>query len=273
MNDQTAIQEPLNDEPFVDRIRYDACPLCASSSIRREHVADCSRHPMWKPPLGHQMIWMRCDACGHGFTEGYFTDEALSVVFENTQENQRPGVNVEKNRYVSAAMVDTILPFKDTGRWLDIGFGNGSLLFTAEEYGFEPVGLDMREESVARMRALGFEAHCLDVTKATEIGAFDVISMADVLEHIPFPNEALAAARALLAEDGVLFVSMPNADCFPWRQMTETRTNPYWGELEHYHNFGRARLYQLLQSHGLEPLRYRVSQRYRVGMEVVARKV
>jgi hypothetical protein len=48
--------------------------------------------------------------------------------------------------------------------------------------------------------------------------------------------------------------------------------NPYWGEIEHYHNFGRRRLYALLEEHGFEPARYGVSFRYRACMEVIARR-
>ena len=57
-----------------------------------------------------------------------------------------------------------------------------------------------------------------------------------------------------------------------WRLLDAVNANPYWGELEHYHNFGRARLYALLIEYGFEPLHYRVSERYRVCMEVIARR-
>jgi hypothetical protein len=48
--------------------------------------------------------------------------------------------------------------------------------------------------------------------------------------------------------------------------------NPYWGEIEHYHNFSRKRLYALLQNHGFKPADYHISERYRVCMEVIAIK-
>jgi hypothetical protein len=57
-----------------------------------------------------------------------------------------------------------------------------------------------------------------------------------------------------------------------WKAMDRQRANPYWAEIEHYHNFGRSRLYALLREMGFEPLRYGISERYRAGMEVIARK-
>src|ERR1041385_9257645 len=127
--------------------------------------------------------------------------------------------------------------------------------------GFDPVGLDLRPTSVEAMRKLGFEAHCLDVTAFDSPNRFSVVSMADVLEHMPFPKDGLGAAYRLLAPDGVLFVSMPNYDCAAWRLLDIVKANPYWGELERYHNFGRARLYALLDECGFEPLHYAISDR------------
>jgi SAM-dependent methyltransferase len=146
-------------------------------------------------------------------------------------------------------------------------------LVTAAEFGYEVVGLDLREEGVARMRELGFDARCMNLVDLEAPQGFDVISMADVLEHMPFPKSALLHARKLLRRGGALFVSMPNSDCFAWKELDRTKTNPYWGELEHFHNFGRARLHQLLRESGFLPIRYGISQRYLACMEVVARPI
>jgi protein O-GlcNAc transferase len=64
--------------------------------------------------------------------------------------------------------------------------------------------------------------------------------MADVLEHMPYPKKRLAAAHRLLQPGGALFVSMPNRDSMVWRLLDAAEANPYWAELEHYHNFGRS---------------------------------
>jgi protein O-GlcNAc transferase len=91
------------------------------------------------------------------------------------------------------------------GAWLDVGFGNASLLFTAEGWGFVPVGLDLRRANVEALQRTGIEAHCRDLASLEGEARFSVISMADVLEHMPFPREGLTAARRLLAPGGILF--------------------------------------------------------------------
>ena len=74
----------------------------------------------------------------------------------------------------------------------------------------------------------------------------------------------------LLRPGGIAFLSMPNADSFLWQFLTRNGANPYWGEIEHYHNFGRRRLIGLLQECGFEPVHYGVRTRYRACMEVIA---
>jgi hypothetical protein len=66
---------------------------------------------------------------------------------------------------------------------------------------------------------------------------------------------------------------MPNMDTALWRLMDKQQKNPFWTDLETYHHFTRQRLYDLLAQHGLVPVEYSVSERYRSSMEVLAVKV
>jgi predicted TPR repeat methyltransferase len=218
---------------------------------------------------------MKCADCAHVFVDGYFTDDAFAILFQRVHEYQSPAWNHDHNqRLLHARMVASVANHRPDlgGRWLDVGFGNGLLMTTAEEFGFDVMGIDLRAASVRAMIDLGFHAECVDLA-VFEAPKFDVISMADVLEHMPFPKVGLAAAHRLLSDGGLLFLSMPNMDCFAWRSYDHFRTNPYWAELEHFHNFSRKRLYALLEEHGFEPRSYGVSERYFVGMEVIAAKL
>lgn len=258
--------------PPRPRVLYAACPLCGGTELRPLCSADCSGHALYHPLVPPLINWVECAGCGHVCTDGYLPDDVLAAVFARTQPNQEPGVAFEQLRGVSARIVGQVARYVTEGRWLDVGFGNGSLLFTAEEWGFEPQGLDLRPGSVGKLRQLGIPARCADVTTLDEPGAYNVLSFADVLEHMPFPREGLRAAHRLLQPGGVLFLSMPHYGCMAWRLLDAARANPYWAELEHYHNFSRARLQALLAEEGFTPLHYAVSERYRVCMEIIARR-
>src|SRR5262249_25547322 len=189
--------------------------------------------------------------------------------FANTLEHQVPGSRLEQQREVSATMVAKVVPYVSSGPWLDVGFGNGSLLFTAAEFGFRPIGIDLRPTSVEAMHRFGVQTYRGAFPHFAYREPISVISFAAVLEHMPYPRKALVAARNLLSPAGVLLVSMPNYGSPVWRYLDSTKANPYWGELEHFHNFSRERLYSLMHEHGFEPLRYDISRRYRLCMEVL----
>jgi SAM-dependent methyltransferase len=254
------------------RIIFEGCPLCKSRNTATLRTADCSRHPLYNPITAPTMTWIRCNDCSHVFTDGYFSPEVAAIIFEKTHDYQKPGSGFEQQRMISARMVESVAQYISGGSWLDVGFGNGSLLFTAEEWGFTPVGIDLRRSSVEAMQRFGIEANCVDVTAIDGDNRFSVISMADVLEHMPFPQDGLASAHRLLRPEGILFVSMPNYNCAAWRLLDANNANPYWGELEHYHNFSRPRLYKLMKDMGFDAVHYGVSERYRVCMEVILRR-
>jgi protein O-GlcNAc transferase len=256
----------------IARVAYPVCPLCGSAEIPVVLGADCTKHALYQPGLPPVINWCECRACGHVFTEGTFDDAALDVVFSKTHPNQLVGYDMERQRPISARIVERVARHKPCGLWLDVGFGNGSLLFTAEEWGYVPVGIDLRKANVESLTTLGYEAHCASIEALPHDNRYSVVSMADVLEHLPYPAIGLAAAHRLLQSDGILFLSMPNMDNMVWRLLHANGVNPYWGELEHYHNFSRRRLYTLLEDHGFTPLSYHASERYRVCMEVIAVK-
>ncbi|MDD2858412.1 MAG: class I SAM-dependent methyltransferase [Candidatus Nanopelagicales bacterium] len=249
---------------------YPVCPLCHADLLVELGSVDCTHHERYSAPLSPQMHWRRCEQCRHVFRSGYYTDEANEILFRGTNENQVVGFDMLGQRWISARMVDRVLPFQSGGMWLDVGFGNGSLLMTAQEYGFDPIGLDLRQGTVDAMRELGVQAECMDFCSAMLEPKCSVISMADVLEHMPDPRAALESAHRNLVEGGVLLLSMPNMDAPLWHVMDAEGVNPYWSEIEHVHNFGRRRLYELLEEFSFTPVQYGVSERYPVCMEVIA---
>jgi 2-polyprenyl-3-methyl-5-hydroxy-6-metoxy-1,4-benzoquinol methylase len=255
-----------------ERIKFESCPLCGSSNLTHFRTGDCSRHALYQPALSAEIHWNKCSACMHVFTEGYYTQKACEIIFSKTHENQKIGFQPENQRIVSSRIVEKILPWVAEGNWLDVGFGNGALLFVAKEYGYTPIGADLRQDNVNGLKSLGIEAYCRDLTKLSFGAKCSVISMADVLEHMPFPKAGLESAQRLLADGGVLFISMPNCEGVTWDLQTRNNVNPYWGEIEHYHNFSKTRLYELLRETGFEPVRYGISERYRMCMEIIAKK-
>ncbi len=108
------------------------------------------------------------------------------------------------------------------GRLLDIGSGNGRLLYLAQQAGWDVMGLEL-SPSMAKFvhDELGVEvlvANFLDPTPELErAGTFDVVVLRHVLEHLPDPLLAMEKIGALLNPGGYLMLEMPNIEAMTKR--------------------------------------------------------
>ena len=265
----------------LERIRYEACPLCGNAAFAAISVDDCSRHPLYVAPLDPRITWMTCGQCSHVFTVGYWSADAQALILKKTLPHQAVGHCLEEQRPVAGRLIDRVLAACGPNgsaaplTWLDVGFGDASLLLTAKEYGMHAVGVDIRDDNVVAARELGLEAYAADISefKSLSAGLYDIVSLADVLEHVPFPEKVLGLVQSLIVTGGLLYIATPNRDSPLWKLLDRANANPYWNEIEHYHCFSREGLYTLLRATGFEPVRYGISERYRCGMEVLARAV
>jgi 2-polyprenyl-3-methyl-5-hydroxy-6-metoxy-1,4-benzoquinol methylase len=243
------------------RNEYGGCPLCGGVSLflRQDTCPDRKR-------IDGRLIWLKCSNCRHVHTKTYFNEHGIAELFSQVGEDGIFGGNLDKQRERWGNVINKLLPYAKRGKWIDVGVGNGSFLFTAAEYGFDAIGIDARPYLLDTLKKFGYCVENADATSYDYDGA-TVVVLADVLEHIPYPKDLLKRIREKL--DGALFVSCPNMDSVSWRYM-DTVGNPYWTELEHYHNFTRVRLEALLKECGYTPVYYGVSPRYMAGMEIIA---
>lgn len=97
---------------------------------------------------------------------------------------------------------------------LDVGCFNGFFVKKLVSLGFDAHGIDFNGKAVAYGREkLGLGSRISSATveqKVEEEKRFDVITLFEVLEHLPEVRTFLAKVLKLLKDDGVIIISTPN---------------------------------------------------------------
>ena len=102
--------------------------------------------------------------------------------------------------------------YADGASLLDIGCGEGFFLFTASKAGFAARGVELSHSAAEYARRefnLDVETAQLEELQLPENG-FDVITLWQVLEHVPYPLELLREVHRILKPGGLLVVETPN---------------------------------------------------------------
>jgi len=120
-------------------------------------------------------------------------------------------------------------------RVLDVGCGAGDFLVRMRALGWSAHGLEVDEHAVAQARLRGVEVTCATLEAFERPGAYDLVTLRHVIEHVHDPVGDLRRCRELLAPGGRLVVVTPNIDGVQHR-----RFGPHWFGLDpprHLHLF------------------------------------
>lgn len=114
------------------------------------------------------------------------------------------------------------------GTMLDIGCGDGHFISFLRRHNWDAWGAEMSGAACSyAVEKLGLPPDrviCGDILKASlPEGHFDLITMYDVLEHLPDPRAVIGACEKLLKPGGRLFIQVPNLDSLGRRLM-----GPFW---------------------------------------------
>jgi 2-polyprenyl-3-methyl-5-hydroxy-6-metoxy-1,4-benzoquinol methylase len=107
---------------------------------------------------------------------------------------------------------------RGTGRLLDVGCNEGRGLTFYSINGFQAEGLEINERAAAVARRRGFTVYNTPLEEFSPANHYDVVVLANVLEHAFDPPAMLTQVRRLLSPQGQVWISCPNASSY-WRRL------------------------------------------------------
>ncbi len=110
------------------------------------------------------------------------------------------------------------LESKPHGRLLELGCGNGAMLSSMEELGWQAEGVDFDPAAVDKARLRGVTVHLGTLAdQAFPDETFDAIAACHFIEHISDPLGTLRECRRILKPGGRLVLLTPNAGSWAHR--------------------------------------------------------
>lgn len=123
----------------------------------------------------------------------------------------------------------------------------------AQGQGWTVMGTEITPRCVKYAREeLGLTVYPGDLSELNTPHSFDVISIHHVLEHVSDPLALVQAAKALLHKNGLLYISVPNHQCFDAR--VQGLKWEGWSLPWHFYHYTPTTLRRLLERCGLRIL-------------------
>ncbi|SVB29635.1 uncharacterized protein METZ01_LOCUS182489 [marine metagenome] len=233
----------------------------------------------------NDLLALKCKNCSHIFINNspinadniseYYTMEDFKgkrTLQEFEYSNYYTDCFVDYNQRNESSLV--LMQFKEKANYfdsllpkgskiLDVGCATGVFLDMMRKFEWEVEGVEVSNELASYAHEkFDIQVHVKDLTKEKlDSGPFQLITMFDVIEHIPDPNLMIKACSDLLVENGLLLLRTPTEeallrDIAKGLYLTTLKKIDFpmlwFYSYEHLHSFSTNSLKNLLVNHGFE---------------------
>ena len=125
---------------------------------------------------------------------------------------RQPGASEQAFGARFARYVDWVKTFVPSGRTLDVGCSTGLLPRMLQDAGYAAEGIELHPETAqwgAAHYGIPIRTGGIDLV-SSEVDSYDLITLTEVVEHMPQPVEFLTSVRPLLKNGGYALVTFPD---------------------------------------------------------------
>jgi SAM-dependent methyltransferase len=170
-------------------------------------------------PDSYDVVW--CSRCGFAFADTPASEAVYDQYYagyskyEDNRTSTGGGGSAADSRRLAetAALIAGVVPDRNA-RILDIGCANGGLLAALKAIGFTRLtGVDPSPACAATVRREhGIDGLSGSLRQIPEgIGAFDLVILSHVLEHVLELQATVNTLASLLAPGGIIYIEVPDA--------------------------------------------------------------
>lgn len=231
------------------------CPICECCSGAVLHNFRFVVHQVYSLPDNYDLVV--CERCGFVFADTPANQQMYDTFYAEQSKYEDESVSSggytsawDRERFKAVASYLDDFVSRDASI-LDIGCANGGMLMALRDAGFRRLmGLDPSKKCVENVRSAGFDAaqgSLFNINSSLRrFSGFDCILLSHVLEHVRDMQKAVAWLGNLLAEEGLVYVEMPDAS----RYAKYYKVPYYYFDCEHINHFDPTSLQNLFCAFG-----------------------
>jgi SAM-dependent methyltransferase len=136
---------------------------------------------------------------------------------------------------------------------LDVGAGSGILVAAAGERGYQAIGVEPSRPLQTRAVELNLPVIHGVIPHPSVKGPFDIITVIDVIEHVPDPSGLAKAVSDIMSDNGICIMVTPDVGSVAARLMGWR----WWHyRIAHIGYFNKQTFTQAVKNAGLRPISF-----------------
>lgn len=243
-----------------EKKHYTHCPVCNSMDIR--NVLEVKDHTV----SGELFTVAECGSCSLRFTQDVPCENGINPYYKSedyiSHTNTAKGIvnslyHAVRKKTIRGKrkLIENITGIKN-GSMLDVGSGTGAFANEMKKHGWQATGLEP-DADARKLAKDQYQLELADTGQFYQLPAdhFDAITLWHVLEHVHDLSKYVQQLKALLKQNGKLFIALPNytsADAAIYRE--------YWAAYDvprHLYHFSPQSMDVLMTNNGLKISQYK----------------